>query len=484
MKDTKLKPYKSRRKFLKNLGLAAPVVAATPEVLGATTTESIQILKRRSPVPANDRIQIAGIGMGIMGFGNIKAALKTAGVELVSVADCYQGRLVRSNEVFGQSVKTTRDYRNILEDESVDAVVISSTDHWHAAMAIEAMKKGKPIYCEKPMVKELTDGNEVVATWKETKVPFQVGSQFVSNIIHQKARDLYQAGEIGQLTSAEAYFDRFDALGAWQYSIPPDASPETISWDMFLGPAPTTPFDPVRFFRWRNYRDYGTGIPGDLFVHLFSMLHLITGSKGPETIYATGGLRYWKDGRDVADVMLGLFDYPETDEHAAFNLALRVNFVAGSGGGSGIRLIGSEGELNLGWNDFTLKKNKLPKAPGYGGWDSFGTFPKTTQEKFVEEYRQQFGSPEASVRGPGELVYKASDGYENEGMRIDHFANWFQAIRSGTPTIEDPEFGLRAAGPAVAANISHYENRIVNWDPQNMRVVGDKSKANAKKKKS
>ena len=145
----------------------------------------------------------------------------------------------------------------------------------------------------------------------------------------------------------EAWWDRNSAIGAWQYSIPPDATPENIDWDRFLGRAPKVPFEPVRLFRWRNYRDYGTGVAGDLFVHLFSGMHFVTGAIGPTRVYATGGLRFWKDGRDVPDVLLGLYDYPATEAHPAFNLALRVNFVNGAGETSGFRFVGSEGIMTI-----------------------------------------------------------------------------------------------------------------------------------------
>lgn len=129
--------------------------------------------------------------------------------------------------------------------------------------------------------------------------------------------------------------DRHSANGAWQYSIPTDANANTVDWENFQGDAPKRPYDPIRFFRWRNYQDYGTGVAGDLFVHLFSALHAVTSSKGPNRILATGGLRYWKDGRDVPDVIMGLYDYPATKEHSAFNLQMRVNFVDGSEGERG-----------------------------------------------------------------------------------------------------------------------------------------------------
>ena len=462
-----------RRTFIKKLGGTAAALASGPSVLAATSSHSFHLLKRRSPVPANDRITIAGIGMGIMGFGDVDAALTQSGVELISVADCYQGHLTRAKEVYGDQLKTTMNYQEILDDPGVDAVIIATPDHWHQKIAIQAMEKGKAVYCEKPMVQYVAEGPEVIKVQQATQKAFQVGSQFASSIVLLKAKELYAAGEIGQLTLAEAYFDRFSALGAWQYSIPPDASPETCDWKMFQGDASDLPFDPVRFFRWRNYRDYGTGIPGDLFVHLFTMLHALTGAMGPERIYATGGLRYWNDGRDVADVMMGLYDYPETDQHAAFNLALRVNFVDGSGGKTGIRLVGTEGEMELDTDKVVVRRKKLPKAPGYGGWDTYNTFPEALQKEFVEEYNKEYGNVRSQIQEPPEQVYAAPEAYRGEGMRDDHFANWFSVIRNGGETVEGPAFGLRAAGPALASNTSHYEKRVVYWDPKTMKEVDD-----------
>jgi predicted dehydrogenase len=200
----------------------------------------------------------------------------------------------------------------------------------------------------------------------------QVGSQRVSSIIYEKARDLLKSGAIGDVNLIEAWWDRNSAIGAWQYSIPPDATPENIDWDRFLGAAPKRPFEPVRLFRWRNYRDYGTGVAGDLFVHLFSGMHYITGSLGPTRVFATGGLRFWKDGRDVPDVMLGLYDYPRTDQHPEFTLALRVNFVNGAGETSGFRFVGSEGLMTVG-NGVTVTKQPRETEPGY----TISTFPNT-----------------------------------------------------------------------------------------------------------
>src|SRR5256714_7069167 len=292
-------------------------------------------------VSANDHTQMAIIGLGGMGTGDVKSSLAQPGVKLVAVADVYDGRREHAREVFGSHLFTTRDYREVLARSDVDAVIIATPDHWHSQISIDAMNAGKDVYCEKPMVQHIDDGKPVIAAKEKTGRIMQVGSQRVSSIVYQKAKDLLKGGAIGELNMVEAWWDRNSAIGALQYSIPPDASPQTIDWDRFLGRAPKVPFDPKRLFRWRNYRDYGTGVDGDLFVHLFSGMHFVTGSIGPVRVYAAGGLRFWKDGRDVPDVLLGLYDYPQTARHPAFNLALRVNFVDGGAENPGFRCIGT-----------------------------------------------------------------------------------------------------------------------------------------------
>src|SRR5579872_1107142 len=180
----------------------------------------------------------------------------------------------------------------------------------------------------------------VTASLKRSSAPaiLQVGSQRVSSIVYKKAKELLASGAIGDLNMVEAWWDRNSAIGAWEYSIPPDASTQTIDWDRFQGRAPHVPFDPKRVFRWRCYRDYGTGVAGDLFVHLFSGMHLVTGAIGPTRVFATGGLRFWKDGSDVRASLLRLDDSPVSVRLPAVNLALPVRCVYGCTENSWFRL--------------------------------------------------------------------------------------------------------------------------------------------------
>ncbi len=393
------------------------------------------------------------------------SALAAGGSEIVAVADVYQGRLERAKERWGAGIFTTRQYKEILAKKDIDAVIVATPDHWHAQIAIEAMEAGKDVYVEKPMVQKVEDGLRVAEVAKRTGRILQVGSQRVSSIVYQKAQDLYRAGAIGELNLVEAWWDRNSAIGAWQYSIPTDASPETVSWEQFLGSAPKRAFEPVRLFRWRNYQDYGTGVAGDLFVHLFSGMHFITGAMGPKRVFATGGLRFWKDGRDVPDVMLGLYDYEKSAAHPAFNLALRVNFVNGAGETSGFRFVGSEGILAVG-NGVTVSKQPREAEPGY----TIDTFPKGQQEAYLKQYREKYPTQKPTadgIRPVGEERYLPPPRYNDH---LDHHINFLAAVRSRKPVVEDAMFGIRAAGPALLSNQSVFEAKPYFWDPVAAKV--------------
>ena len=446
----------SRREFLKMAAATGVAAGAGGAGVGVDAVTPAQ-------VSANDRIQLALIGAGGQGQGDTRAALRTPGVELVAAADVYDGRLTHVRERFGSDVATTREYREILARDDVDAVIIGTPDHWHKQIAIEAMEAGKDVYVEKPMVQRVDQGTELVAAQKRTGRILQVGSQRVSSVLYEHAKQIYESGRLGELNMIEAWWDRNSAIGAWQYTIPPDASPDTVDWTRFLGDAPNRPFDATRMFRWRNYQDYGTGVAGDLFVHLFSGLHYIVSAIGPNRIFATGGLRYWKDGRDVPDVMLGLYDYPATDAHPEFTLALRVNFADGAAGGSGFRFVGSEAVMSVGGTVGVTRRARR-ESPGY----SIDTFPDAMQAEFLENYTRQYPKAERELTPEADEVFRAPNGYNDT---VDHFRTFFASVRSRRPLVEDSVFGLRAAGPAVLSNVSYFEKKPVFWDPEAMKVT-------------
>lgn len=444
----------TRRDFLK-MAAATSMAASAGRQLHAQSASGAQA------VAASDRVQFATIGCGIRGISDTRTALELPGVELVAVADVYDGRQTRAKEEWGDHVFTTRDHREVLARPDVDAIIIATPDHWHTQIAIDAMKAGKDVYVEKPMVQDVEDGLRLIDTARQTKRILQVGSQRVSSIVYAKARDLIRAGTIGELNLVEAWINRNSSRGAWQYSIPPDASTQTIDWDRFIGNAPKRPFDAKRLFRWRNYRDYGTGIPGDLFVHLFSGIHFVLDAIGPTRVMATGGIRHWNDGRDVPDLMLAMYDYPKAQSHPEFQLLLKVNFEEGGGENEAFRFVGPEGVVTIGGDSVTLSRRQRPKDPGH----TADTFAKAMREAYLAEHRAKYPEQQELRQGNQE-VYNAPRDYDDS---YDHFRVFFEAVRSRQPVVEDATFGLRACGPAVLANHSFFENRPIGWDPEKMK---------------
>jgi len=464
----------SRKDFLRNSALGMTGLAmGTMKKSRSTNAEVLERPDWKQRFSANDRIQIATIGMGIISIFDTETALRVPGVEMVAAADCYDARLERSKEIYGDDIFTTKDYREILERDDVDAVLICTPDHWHTQIAVDAMNAGKDVYCEKPMVHKIGEGQRIIDAQRDTGRVLQVGAQYASDIVFLKARELYRAGAIGTLNQVVAIYNRNSGLGAWQYSMPEDANPQTVDWDTFLGDAPRVPWDPKRFFRWRCYNDYGTGIPGDLFVHLFTGVHTVTGAIGPTRIAAAGGIRSFHDGREAPDVISGQYSYPDTDAHPDFTMTLQGNLADGSGGGSRFQFIGDEGVIEVSPGDsirLTYAPRRTPSLEYLmSGYNSIITVSEEVQKEFENNYKEALADqvPYAPDMNRSE-EFRTPDDYDN---RLDHFVNFFDSIRNGTPVFEDAVFGFRAAAPSLLTNVSQREERMVRWDPESMQTA-------------
>lgn len=458
----------NRRKFIQQLGGTAALLSAGSfssfEV--AANTELMRAPKKYS---ANDRIQIAGIGMGIQGYNDVNAALKVPGVELVACADLYAGRLQHAKEVYGNHLFTSRRYEEVLDRHEVDAVIIGTNDSWHSKIAIDALKKGKAVYVEKPMIHRIEEGWDVIKAQNASKKTFMVGSQGVSSLGFAKAKELYQQGAIGQINSVVCVNNRQSPLGAWKYTIPADASPQTVDWERYQSnQKKKIAFDEKKFFWWRNYREFGTGMAGDLYVHMLSGLHFIIGSKGPSKIYSLGDLSYWKDGRNVPDVMSAVLHYPQSAEHPPFQVSLQVNFVSGEGEGGHTKIVGSDGVMFVGGSRVTVKRRKMPKAPGIGGWDSLFTFSNDMQERMKKEYAVKYKESESKAQVLPDITYVAPEDFDDH---VAHFSNFFEGVRTGKPVVEDAVFGFRAAAPCLACNESYFQDKVIHWDAEKMKLA-------------
>ena len=445
-----------RRDFLKAGSIAGTYFVGSTKMHLMAAQEA----EPAKPIAANDHIQIALIGAGGQGQGDTKTAAQVPGVKVVAAADCYDGCLEHTKELWGKDILTTRDYNEILARKDIDAVIIGTPDHWHMQASVDAMNAGKDVYCEKPMIHLYSDGPKIIEAWRKTNRIMQVGSQGVSSIIYKKAKELLAAGAIGTLNMVTVWYDRNSAQGAWQYTVPYDASPETCDWPRWLGTAPKIPFNGEHFFQWRKWKAYGSGVAGDLFVHLFSGVHLITDTHGPTRALATGGLRFWKDGRDVPDVMMALYDYAQ-----GFNLSVRTNFVDGGSESEGFVFTGSEGSMIIGGDGVTITRVPREQEPGV----RVNPFSLAIQKQMLEIYREKY--PITHPTGApllGEEKYVAPKGYSDH---YDHVKNWIDAIRTRQPVVEDPVFGFRAAGTALLSNVSYDRGQAVRWDPDAMKLL-------------
>ncbi len=296
----------SRRQFLQ---VSAGAVGAAFAV-NAIPLESAPLGESGRQVSASDRVRFGMIGVGMQGSGLLARSIALPGVECAAACDLYDGRHARAREIVGANLRTTRRYQELLADKEIDCIVAAVPDHWHRKIVVDAVSAGKDIYCEKPMSHSVADGHAMVAAAQKSGRIVQIGSQRTSSVLCAKARELVAQGVLGELQLVEGSLGRNDPTGAWVYPPPPDLSPSTVDWDTWQGDVPKRPLDPKVFARWRCWKEYGTGVAGDLMVHLISGMLFTWGiNEAPTRVVAMGGIRRFNDGRNMPDVHTSLFEY-------------------------------------------------------------------------------------------------------------------------------------------------------------------------------
>jgi predicted dehydrogenase len=279
-----------------------------------------------------------------------------------------------------------------------------------------------------------------------------VGSQTVSMSSTRKAKEWFDSGAIGTVFMAQCSIYRPNAIGAWRYPVPPDASPDTIDWERYLGNAPKRPFDAARFFQFRNWWDYGTGIAGDEYVHLLSRVHYVLGVQYPLSAVANGGIYKWKGDRDVPDIHNTLYDYGK------FQAQVSANLVSNWEGGEIVRFLGDRGTIEL-----TEEGAKLiPYNPVEDYEYPLESWPKDTKDKFIAEHKND---PEADIGTARKQPQRKVESFkeDHEGT-LEHMRNLFDCMQSRQPPIENVNFGCGTAVACHMANISYRQQKRVFWD--------------------
>ncbi len=407
--------------------------------------------------PAGRRIRFVSIGTGIRGCDLLRSARQAPAGVLVGIADIYDLHQQAGKEAWGADVPTTRDYRSLLDRKDVDAVIVAVPDHQHRRVVLDAVAAGKDVYCEKPMSHNVADGLEMVRAVQSGKRVFQCGSQRVSSIVYKKAAEIYASGRLGEVHYIEGHSDRNSPSGAWVYPIPPDATPQSIDWAAFLRDAPGRPFDPVRFFRWRCFSDYGEGVAGDLFVHLLSGIQCVSGINAvPSRASSSGSLTHFNDGRDFPDLLATLYDYPGI----TVNLHCNQNNEAGEP----IVFCGKEATMVINGNTLTVTpQDTAPRPEGYSlnGWTA------ALKKQYLDQWHAAHPTPSARLREVES--YSAPAGYDDTA---DHIANFFNAVETRQRVVEDEVFGNNTAIACHMANHSFFHRNVATWDPAEQTVKG------------
>jgi len=440
----------SRREFLHRTAGATAAAAAAPGIF--LKPEYIpSALERVAP---SDRVRFGIIGIGMQGSGLLTTSVQLPGVECVAACDLYDGRHQLAREIVGKPIPVTRNYQELLNNKDIDCIVAAVPDHWHKQVVVDAVSAGKDIYCEKPMSHSASDGIAMVSAAQKTGRIVQIGSQRVSSVICAKAKELIAKGTIGTLTLVEGSLGRNDPTGAWVYPPPPDLSLSNFDWVKWQNNATNRPWDPDMspkyFARWRCWKEYGTGLAGDLLVHLVSGMNFMLGwNAPPKKALSLGAILRFPDGRNMPDVHATLFDYGSAPVYLRLNLGCETPEI--------YRFQGSKGILEV--TEFAI--NYYPQT-GEDSGPSYYTsgYPQKMREEYTTKWHAEH-DPEPGKEPTLEGLTFHGDSWDDERP---HLWRYFQAVKTRQPVTEDAVFGHHAALACHMSNESYFQQRSVMWD--------------------
>ena len=425
-----------RREFVKwsAAGVIAGRVVMQP--LGRRRDERIR--------GANDRVVVALIGAGRQGQSDLGNAVKQPDTDVATVCDVYEPNLTKGLAV-APGAKPEHDFRRVLENKDIDAVIIATPDHWHPIQTILACEAGKDVYVEKPISVTVAEGRAMVRAARRYDRVVQAGTQQRSGKHFQQAAELVKSGRIGKVTQVRTW--NFGNESPAGIGNPPDgAPPKELDWDMWLGPAPKRPFNPNRFGvfpdRWSSFRwfwDYAGGMMTDWGVHWLDIVQLVMGVDAPRFASTSGGKFALDDNRETPDTILATFQYP--------------GFIC-------------------------TYENRVTNAAPISGKTNGMLFHGTEGTLFVDRQGLEI-VPE--TRKSGDATVERTEGLKVENSNehhLDHMKNFLECVRSRSKPIADIEIGHRSTTTALLGNIAYRTGHRIEWDVARERILGD-AKASA-----
>ena len=394
-------------------------------------------------------------------------------VEITGICDVFdvharRGEAISRNKVLGgiqysdKGAEVFSSYRDMVKSENIDAIVIATPDHTHAAIAIAAAKAGKHVYLEKPMSHSIEEAIALRNTIRQSGVVFQLGHQNRQQMSYKVGRELFRKGFLGEVTQVETFTNRNSLFGAW---IRDDAfdhksgNEANIDWEEFLCNAPKIDFDRKRFFSWQRYSDYGTSLTGNDFAHWFDAINQVLELGIPEYVVAMGGQYYYKTHGDMPDVFNALFSYPKRGLTMTYDATLKNGIFRQS------RILGSEATLDLDssvrmYRDNFSEKYKAVKL--IGDEPLYYYDPKTDVDAISTATSRTYLK---SGYGPTFLDGRIMD------VTFLHMKEWIDAIRGqGKPSC-GVDKGFEESVTFNLANLSYLHKKPVRWDGENEKVI-------------
>ncbi len=519
--DKKLFAAFSRRDLLKSLA-GVPILGAV-WAAGIDTTKKSKLEKdfwleklniKASAPPASGPMSGAPLRIGLIGFGirgeqlmralgfatqewmesmaksaqedpNDKRledflAQENLNVKLTAICDIFDVRAEKALRSFNTDANPCKRYENhmdLITSGEVDAIIIATPDHWHAPMAQAAIEAGVHVYVEKPMTHTISETYQLrEAVRKNPGAILAVGHQHRQTLSFLTAQDAIAKNTLGHVSLVVTNTNRNDDNGAWQYEIHPEASPETIDWNAFLGNAPEVPFNTEHFFRWRKWWAYGSGLSGDLLTHDYDRINCVIKMGIPKYVTASGGIYTHRDGRNVPDVMHVNMDFPDfstgssQEEGKEKGMSLVYSATLGNQFDRGTVLMGHDASMELG-NILTIYAD--PRSSKYKDLIKEGRI-----DPQVPIYQYDPTAEGVDAVTSATAKYFANKGLlwtYRDGKRVDstflHIREWLSCIRNGGNPSCGIDEGFEEAITAHMAGLSYKTGRKIEWDAVSERII-------------
>jgi predicted dehydrogenase len=379
-----------------------------------------------------------------------------------AIETCANIKRTHDTSKLAKAPKRYRTYKDLLSASDIDAVIIATPDHWHAPIAIEAAKQGKHIYVEKPMTWNVPETYELRELVKRNKVKLQVGHQGRQTESYIKAKEAIEKGILGKISLVQVCTNRNSPNGAWVYPIDPEASPETIDWDQFIGQAPYHPFSLPRFFRWRCWWDYSTGLNGDLLTHEFDAINQVMGMGIPDTVTCSGGVYYFNDGRTVPDVMHAIMEFKEKEFSLLYSATLA------NGHHRGKLFMGHDATMEMSnqliinaERESTKYHDEIESGLIDPNLPIYHYIPGTNTDGYSTATEQYFAS-----RG---LLYTYRGGKRVDTSHL-HIKEWLEAIRDDKQPSCHIDAGFEEAITAHMTSLAIKKGRRIYWDKDKEKI--------------